>query len=81
MVCFPLFSYLLTLDPLQFLYILQEKAQLIVDEIDLNIYNARAVELISLFQDRKKNSKGAILMFTTYNLDLLNCFSEMMLLI
>ncbi|WOO88367.1 AAA family ATPase [Mollicutes bacterium LVI A0078] len=55
---------------------LQGKTQLVVDEIDLNIHNALAVELINLFQDRKMNPNGATLMFTTHNLDLLNCFSR-----
>lgn len=55
---------------------LQGKTQLIVDEIDLNIHNALAVELINLFQDGKMNPNGATLMFTTHNLDLLNCFSR-----
>ncbi len=55
---------------------LQGKTQLIVDEIDLNIHNALAVELINLFQDSKMNPNGATLIFTTHNLDLLNCFSR-----
>lgn len=55
---------------------LQGKTQLIIDEIDLNIHNALAVELINLFQDRKMNPSGATLMFTTHNLDLLDCFSR-----
>ncbi len=55
---------------------LQGKSQLIVDEIDLNIHNALAVELINLFQDRKMNPNGATLIFTTHNLDLLDCFNR-----
>lgn len=55
---------------------LQGKTQLIVDEIDLNIHNALAVELVTLFQDRKMNPNGSTLMFTTHNLDLLDCFNR-----
>lgn len=55
---------------------LQGNTQLIVDEIDLNIHNALAVELINLFQDRKMNPNGATLIFTTHNLNLLNVFSR-----
>ncbi len=55
---------------------LQGKTQLIVDEIDLNIHNALAIELVTLFQDRKMNPNGSTLMFTTHNLDLLDCFNR-----
>ncbi len=55
---------------------LQGKTQLIVDEIDLYLHNALAVELINLFQDRKMNQSGATLIFTTQNLNLLDCFSR-----
>ncbi len=50
--------------------------QLIIDEIDLSIHNALAVELINIFQDRKMNPNGATLIFTTHNLNLLDCFTR-----
>ncbi len=55
---------------------LQGNTQLIIDEIDLNIHNALAVELINMFQDSRVNQNGSTLVFTTHNLDLLNCFSR-----
>lgn len=45
---------------------------LVLDELDVRLHMMISMMLVNLFHDKEQNKKGAQLIFTTHNLDLLN---------
>lgn len=56
--------------------ILKEGGVVIVDEIELHLHKALAIELISLFQSERINKSNATLIFSTHYTELLDIFSR-----
>lgn len=51
---------------------LEEGSTILIDELDCSLHPLLLIKLISLFKDKEYNKKGAQLIFTTHNTDILD---------